>query len=88
MLKEVLGVQLSMGAWYELWLERCRDGLHAVMCALIVTCFINWFSGKCSLVVVHPYTTCFCTFWQSAFSVTYFWAFFGRWGQLCRCKCV
>ena len=32
-LKEVLGVQLSIGAWYGLWwvwLESCRDGSYAV----------------------------------------------------------
>ena len=35
MLKEVLGVQLSMGARYGLWwvwLERCRDGSYALRC--------------------------------------------------------
>ena len=26
---------------------------------------------------VHPYMTCFCTFWQSAFSVTCFGVYFG-----------
>ena len=32
-LKEVLGVQFGMGAWYGLWwvwLERCRDGSYVV----------------------------------------------------------
>ena len=47
----------------------------------------HWFLGKCFLVEVHPYITCFCTFWQSAFSVTCFGAFFGRWEQMCRCEC-
>ena len=37
----------------------------------------HWFLGKCFLVEVHPYMTCFCTFWQSAFSVTCFGMFFG-----------
>ena len=37
----------------------------------------HWFLGKCFLVEVHPYMTCFCTFWQSAFSVTCFGVFFG-----------
>ena len=36
----------------------------------------HWFLGKCFLVEVHPYMTCFCTFWQSDFSVTCFGAFF------------
>ena len=84
-LKEVLGVQLSMG----MWLERCRDGSYAinalrydvwVVCACIamyVHCrLFHWFLGKCFLVEVHPYMTCFCTFWQSAFSVTCFGEFF------------
>ena len=31
----------------------------------------RWFLGKCFLVEVHPYMTCFYTFWQSAYSVTY-----------------
>ena len=33
-LKEVLGVQSSMGAWYRLWwvwLERCRNGRYAIL---------------------------------------------------------
>ena len=38
----------------------------------------HWFLGKCFLVEVHPYMSCFCTFWQSAFSVTCFGAFFER----------
>ena len=44
MLKEVLGVQLSMGAWYGLWwvwLERCRDGSYAanaLHCDVWVVC--------------------------------------------------
>ena len=32
-LKEVLGMQLSMRAWHGLWwvwLERCRDGSYAI----------------------------------------------------------
>ena len=37
----------------------------------------HWFLGKCFLVEVHPYMACFCTFWQSAFSVTCFGVFFG-----------
>ena len=27
----------------------------------------RWFLGKCFSVEVHPYMTCFYTFWQSAF---------------------
>ena len=30
----------------------------------------HWFLGKCFSVEVHPYMTCFCTCWQSAFSIT------------------
>ena len=37
----------------------------------------HWFLGKCFLVDVHPYIAYFCTFWQSAFSVTCFGVFFG-----------
>ena len=75
-----------------MWLERCRDGSYAinalrcdvwVVCACIamhVHCrLFHLFLGKCFLVEVHPYMTCFCTFWQSAFSVTCFGEFFGRW---------
>ena len=40
-------------------------------------CLFHWFLGQCFLVEVHPYMTCFCTFWQSAFSVTCFGAFLG-----------
>ncbi len=90
-LEEVFGVLLSMGAWYRLWwvwLERCRDGSYAVnalhnvgslcMHCGVHCCLFHWFLGKCFLVEVHPYITCFCTFWQSAFSVTCFGVFFGR----------
>ena len=79
-------VQLSMGAWYGLWwvwLERCWDGSYAanelhcdvcVVCACIVPCFIGFWGSvfwwKCM--------TCYCTFWQSALSVTCFGAFLGR----------
>ena len=57
MLKEVLGVQLSMGARYGLWwvcLERCRDGSYAinalrcdgwVVCAHIAMCIVACFIG-------------------------------------------
>ena len=53
-LKEVLDVQLSMGARYGLWwvwLERCRDGSYAsrcdvwVVCACIVMCIVACFIG-------------------------------------------
>ena len=56
-LKEVLGVLLSMGAWYRwwwVWLERCRDGIYAVdawhcdvwvVCTCIVVCAIACFIG-------------------------------------------
>ena len=37
----------------------------------------HWFLRKCFLVEVHPYITCFCTFWQRAFSVSCFGAFLG-----------
>ena len=60
--------------WW-VWLERCRDGSYAinalrcdvwVVCACIamhVHCrLFHWFLGKCFLVEVHPYMTCFCTF--------------------------
>ena len=33
---------------------------------------------------VHPYITCLCTFWQSAFSVTCFGRFFLGSGNKCR----
>ena len=47
--------------------------------AMHVHCrLFHWFLGKCFLVEIHPYMTCFCTFWQSAFSVTCFGEFFGR----------
>ena len=57
MLKEVLGVPLSMGARYGLlWLrmERCRDGSYAiyalrcdvwVVCARIAMCIVACFIG-------------------------------------------
>ena len=57
MLKEVLGVQLSMGVRYGLWwvwLERCRDGSYAinalrcdgwVVCARIAMCIVACFVG-------------------------------------------
>ena len=35
------------------------------------------------LVEVHLYITCFCTFWQSAFSVTCFGVFFLGGGNKC-----
>ena len=71
-----------------MWLERCRDGsyavnaLHCDVCSLCMpsgvhSCLFHWFLGQCFLVEVHPYMTCFCTFWQSAFSVTCFGAFLG-----------
>ena len=53
--------------------ERCRDdsyvvnALHCdvwVLCACIVVCIVACFIGflgKCFLVEVHPYMTCFCT---------------------------
>ena len=56
-LKEVLDVQLSMGAWYGLWwvwLERCRDGSYAVnalrcdvwvVCTCIAVCIVACFIG-------------------------------------------
>ena len=66
--------------WW-VWLERCRDGSYAVnalhnvgslcMHCGVHCCLFHWFLGKCFLVEVHPYITCFCTFWQSAFSVTF-----------------
>ena len=70
------------------WLERCRDGsyavnaLHCDVCSLCMPsgvhcCLFHWFLGQCFWVEVHPYMTVFCTFWQSAFSVTYFGAFLG-----------
>ena len=102
MLKEVLGVLLSMGGWYRLcwvWMERCRDGSYAVNalhCDVWVVCagsmcmhcgvhcrLFHWFLGKCFLVEVHPYMTCFCTFWQSAFSVTCFGVFSLGGGNKC-----
>ena len=43
----------------------------------------HWFLEKCFLVEVHPYITCFCTFWQSAFSVTCFGVFFLGGGNKC-----
>ena len=71
-----------------MWLERCRDGsyavnaLHCDVCSLCMPsgvhgCLFHWFLGQCFLVEVHPYMICFCTFWQSAFSVTCFGAFLG-----------
>ena len=71
-----------------MWLERCRDGryvvnaLHCDVCSLCMPsgvhgCLFHWFLGQCVLVEVHPYMTCFCTFWRSAFSVTCFGAFLG-----------
>ena len=69
-LKEVLGVEFGMGAWYGLWwvwLERCRDGSYVVnalrcdvcMGSLHMHCGVHcrlfhWFLGKCFLVEVHP----------------------------------
>ena len=50
----------SKRVWYGLWcvrMEKCRDGSYAVL-------------EKFISVKVHPYMICFCTLWQSAFSVT------------------
>ncbi len=51
-LREVLGVQLSVGAWYRLWwvqLERYRDGSYAVnvwvVGACIMVCRVACFTG-------------------------------------------
>ena len=77
-------VEVSIGACYILWwvwLERCRDGSYAVnalrcdgwvVCACVVMCIVACFVGfweSVILVEVHPYTTCFCSFWRSAFSI-------------------
>ena len=50
------------------------NALHCDVCSLCMPsgvhgCLFHWFLGQCFLVEVHPYMTCFCTFWQSAFSV-------------------
>ena len=40
-----------------------------VVCTCIVVCIVACFIGfwgSVFLVEVHPYMTCFCTFWQSA----------------------
>ncbi len=51
------------------------NALHCDVCSLCMPsgvhgCLFHWFLGQCFLVEGHPYMTCFCTFWQSAFSVT------------------
>ena len=62
-LKEVLGVQLSMRAWHGLWwvwLERCRDGsyaINALRCDVWVVC------ARIAVGIV----TCFIGFWGSVF---------------------
>ena len=62
-LKEVLGVQFGMGAWYGLWwvwLERCRDGsyvVNALRCDVWVVC-------TCIAVCI---VACFIGFWESVF---------------------
>ena len=96
----IIGCAVEYRVWYGLWwvwLERCRDGSYAVkalccdvwvVCTCIAICIVACFIGFWGLVEVHLYMPCFCTFWQSAFSVTCFGAFFGSWQQMCRCKCV
>ena len=57
-LREVLGVQLSMGAWYGswwVWLERCRDSSYAVNVLVVCAC-----STVCTVA-------CFIGFWESVF---------------------
>ena len=47
-----------------------------------VACFIGF--GEVYFGEVHPYMTCFCTLWQSAFSVTCLGRFlFGRGDNKC-----
>ena len=62
-LKEVLGVQFGMGAWYGLWwvwLERCRDGSYAVNA---LRCDV-WVVCTCIAVYI---VACFIGFWGSVF---------------------
>ena len=58
MLREVLGVQFSVGAWYGLWwvwMERCRDGSYAI------NVWVVFFGGSASLHVLflHFLAKCF-----------------------------
>ncbi len=61
--KEVLSVQLSVGAWYGLllvWLERCRDGSYVVNA---LRCYVG---VVCTCIAVYI-VTCFICFWGSVF---------------------
>ena len=57
-----------------------------VKCGMVIDvrcicCGCLWQQGvsNCSALYTHPYMTCFCTFWQSTFSVTCLGRSFGRW---------
>ena len=60
-LREVLGVQLSMGAWYGLWwvwLERCRDSsyvVNALHCDVWVSVVCMHYSVHCRWFLGKPF---------------------------------
>ena len=92
-LKEVLGVQFGMGAWYGLWwvwLERCRDGSYAVnalRCDVWVVCtciavyilLVSLVFGEVFFGWSASLHDLFLHFLAKCFFCNLFWDVFWRW---------